>query len=108
MHQTHAVLLPPGVTLQQTQQAQQQQPNDSLDLKMSNSYGCQAGVLSSATTWLGIAATLLMVLLMAAKVNAAAAYGVVFATIIAWIPGVCAGDQHWDDDGVLVTKLGGR
>jgi xanthine/uracil/vitamin C permease (AzgA family) len=54
---------------------------------MSSAYGCQGGVLRSAPTWLGIAATLLIVLLMAAEVNGAVAYGVLFATVIAWIPG---------------------
>lgn len=55
--------------------------------QVSDAYGCQGGVMLSAQTWLGIAAALLMVLLMASKVKAAIAWGVLFATVIAWIPG---------------------
>lgn len=55
--------------------------------QVSDAYGCQGGIMLSAQTWLGIAAALLMVLLMASKVKAAIAWGVLFATVIAWIPG---------------------
>lgn len=72
------MLLPPGTGIQDSPSA---------GLQLSAVYGCKGGLLHSASTWLGIAATLLIVLLMAAKVNAAVAYGVLFATIIAWIPG---------------------
>lgn len=80
-HRVHAVVLAPGAHPSTTAV-----PTPG-DVAVTGAYGCRGGLLRSAPTWLGIAATLLIVLLMAAKVNAAVAYGVVFAKAIAWIPG---------------------
>lgn len=54
----------------------------------SANYGCRSGgIMRSPITWLGIFGGGLMVLLMMKNVRASILYGVVFVTIIAWIPG---------------------
>jgi adenine/guanine/hypoxanthine permease len=53
----------------------------------SGNYLCDsAGVMRSPTMWLGIASGLLMVALMAKQVKGALMIGIIFGTVIAWIP----------------------
>ena len=54
-------------------------------------YQCTGGhKLHGAATWLGIAGLAIMVILMSRGFRGAIIVGVLFATIIAWIPGACA------------------
>jgi len=54
---------------------------------MSGNYQCaSAGVMRSATMWLGIMSGMLMVILMAKEVKGAMIIGILFATFISWIP----------------------
>ena len=53
----------------------------------SANYQCVSGKMRSASMWLGIWAGVLIVLLMCYEIKAAIMYGVLFATIISWIPG---------------------
>ena len=53
----------------------------------SPNYACVSGKMQSCTMWLGIFAGVLIVMLTYYNVRAAIMYGVVFATVIAWIPG---------------------
>jgi AGZA family xanthine/uracil permease-like MFS transporter len=53
----------------------------------SANYQCVKGKMRSGTMWLGIWSGVLIVLLMYYEVKAAIMYGVLFATIISWIPG---------------------
>eukprot|EP00878_Enallax_costatus_P011351 GHUV01011854.1.p1 GENE.GHUV01011854.1~~GHUV01011854.1.p1 ORF type:complete len:445 (+),score=51.67 GHUV01011854.1:723-2057(+) len=53
----------------------------------SANYHCASGKMRSATMWLGIWAGVLIVVLTYYEVKAAIMYGVLFATIISWIPG---------------------
>lgn len=53
-----------------------------------SNYQCVGGhKLHGATTWLGLAGFLLMVVLMSRGFRGAIVVGVLFSTIIAWIPG---------------------
>ncbi|KAG7667637.1 hypothetical protein Ndes2526A_g01967 [Nannochloris sp. 'desiccata'] len=53
----------------------------------SGNYACDsAGVMRSPTMWLGIMAGILMAVLMAKNVKGAMIIGILFATIISWIP----------------------
>eukprot|EP00775_Hariotina_reticulata_P011241 gene11241-11390_t len=53
----------------------------------SSNYQCVEGKMRSATMWLGIWAGVLIVVLTYYEIKAAIMYGVLFATIISWIPG---------------------
>jgi hypothetical protein len=53
----------------------------------SPNYQCVSGRMRAGTMWLGIWAGVLIVVLMYYEVKAAIMYGVLFATIISWIPG---------------------
>ena len=53
----------------------------------SGNYACtSSGIMRSATTWLGICSGMLMVVLMAKNVKGAMMLGILFCTIISWIP----------------------
>lgn len=53
----------------------------------SGNYACaSAGVMRSPTMWLGICSGLLMAILMAKNIKGAMIIGILFATIISWIP----------------------
>ncbi|KAL4443804.1 hypothetical protein ABPG75_011541 [Micractinium tetrahymenae] len=53
----------------------------------SDSYSCSsAGVMRSATLWLGIAGGMLMTVLMAKNAKGAIMVGILFVTFISWIP----------------------
>lgn len=53
----------------------------------SSNYFCEsAGVLRSGQTWLGIAGGMLMAVLLAKNVKGALMVGIVFVTVISWIP----------------------
>lgn len=53
----------------------------------SDSYACgSAGVMRSATMWLGIAGGMLMTVLMAKNAKGAIVVGILFVTFISWIP----------------------
>ena len=60
---------------------------DAIDEAGPNVYGCETGILRSATLWLGISGGLLMALLQAWGVNGSIFIGIAFVTIISWIPG---------------------
>ncbi|GBF94236.1 adenine guanine permease [Raphidocelis subcapitata] len=52
----------------------------------SPNYKCVGGRLHSATMWLGISGFLVIVVLMARRVNGAIMMGILFTTFISWIP----------------------
>jgi AGZA family xanthine/uracil permease-like MFS transporter len=53
----------------------------------SANYACVSGKMVSTTMWLGIWAGVIIVVLMYYEIKASIMYGVLFATIISWIPG---------------------
>lgn len=50
-------------------------------------FGCNGGEMRSATMWLGIAGGILSSLLLVWRVKGALFWGVLFVTVISWIPG---------------------
>lgn len=53
----------------------------------SPNYMCKGGRLHSASLWLGLAGFLLIVLLMARRVNGAIMAGIMATTFVSWVPG---------------------
>ena len=70
----------------------------------SDTYTCDVkdGKMTGATTWLGIAGGVLMVLLMSYKVNSSFIIGIMFITIISWFKGTDV--SYFEDD---VYDIGG-
>ena len=54
---------------------------------MSPNYRCVGKRLHSANTWMGIVGVAVMAILMAKKVKGAIMMGILFVTVISWIPG---------------------
>jgi adenine/guanine/hypoxanthine permease len=54
---------------------------------MSANYACEAGKMRSTTMWLGIWGGVIIIMLMYYNIKASIMYGVLFVTIISWIPG---------------------
>jgi AGZA family xanthine/uracil permease-like MFS transporter len=54
---------------------------------MSPNYKCVGKRMHSATLWMGIVGFAVMTILMAKKVKGAIMLGIVFVTVVSWIPG---------------------
>ena len=61
--------------------------NDGIVESSPTVYTCAGGEMKSATMWLGIAGGFLMAFLAASSVRGALFIGIVFVTVISWIPG---------------------